>query len=164
GTVAAARSGSQHTSRDAEPYIAILTAIGVVYILETLEVHHEKAEHGTIALCAIEFARYALNERPAIQQLGERVGLRKRLEAGVVCPCFLQQLRTLHRSNRGAHYRFRKGDILFRKRRAFVASPEKQHSREVGMYLEWQGGSRPHLGCREPRLPEFPRLAVKRIC
>ena len=69
-------AGAQHAGDVAQRAVADVVAVGVVDVLEVVEVHHEQRHLGLQPLGARQLARQVHEHEPRVRQAGQRIGQR----------------------------------------------------------------------------------------
>ena len=138
-------------------------AVGIVDLLEVIEVDHQQRQRGVVAQGTLHFRRDALGERPAIQQLRERIGLRELLESGVVGHRALDHLRALdHGHGRGDH-RLREFEVVRPEAFLIARTTHEEYAILTAVDRERQRDHRADRHFDAFNAPHVPHAFVQRV-
>ena len=118
--------------------------MGVVHILELVDVDHEDAERRVVPAGALDFGRQLRQQRATIEQLRQRIGAGERLETEVVGLGDFHHVRATHRVHCALHHRFREFDVGLVQRRFFGGAAEEKYPRPIQIETERQRNDGPH--------------------
>ena len=96
--------------------------VAVVDTLEMIQIDHENSQDRAVSAGAVQLRCQPKCQRAPIEDLGQWVGVRQRLETRVVSPGRLNDLRPLNRGHRGPDDRVGELDIFCGERRLITGS------------------------------------------
>ena len=138
-----AHRGQQPVGHVGQHAVAQAAAQGVVDVLEAVKVEHQQRERRAVALRQCQRVLDAVEQRAAIGQPGERVGVREQLDAPVGLDALADVAKRIHPAD----------DLSaaeLRQRHALEHAAIGQGDGVGGLLLRGgiDGGQAPHIGCR----------------
>jgi len=125
-------------------------AVGVVDLLEPVEVHHDHGHGAVVPAGALQLDGQLLVERPVVVQERQGVLLRKGLDEA-------EELRVLHRDRQVGRQDAHRGEKL-RLERVRVPVMEHEHADALPLGLQGDAKQRPDVPAQPPEVPRLGRF------